>query len=393
MPHRSGRLFLLMLLLFLGGAPLALASPPAPKLCPLRPELEKALHHFQELAARGEWPKVAAGATLREGEHGERVAQLRARLAASGELPAEAAQGDRFDAALAEALRKFQARHGLNPDGAAGKSTVAALNVSIAERVRQLEVNLERCQPLPQMLEPRHILVNIADFSLNLYEDGKPALSMPVIVGRTYRQTPVLSSIISTIILNPPWSVPDTIARKDILDHIRKEPGYLRKHNFRVYRGWGKGGEEIDPDSVEWSKLSGRMPYRFRQEPGAVNALGRIKFQFPNEYDVYLHDTPSRQLFSRESRTFSSGCIRVGKPLDLATHLLKGSKLGELAALNAAIASGKTQQVPIPAPIPVHVVYMTAWVDGDGLVQFRSDVYGRDGQAAMATTDRQMARR
>ncbi len=359
---------------------------PSEKLCPLLPELEKALQDYLALASAGEWPTVSAGPTLHEGDRGPRISRLRARLAASADLTETAVEEEHFDTTLAAAVRAFQSRHGLKPDGTVGVTTLAALNVSIAERVRQLRVNLLRCQPLPAMLGPRHILVNIADFSLQVFEDGRPVLNMPVIVGKTYRQTPVLSSIVSTVVINPGWEVPYSIARKDILAHIRKEPDYLQQHNFRVFRGWSKDSEEIDPAAIDWSSVSGKkFSYRLRQEPGAANALGRIKFLFPNEYDVYLHDTPSRELFRRESRTFSSGCIRVAKPLDLAVHLLQGTPLGTAEAINAAIDAGKTKQLLIPAPIAVHVVYMTAWVDNDGVLQFRPDVYGRDGKPGTAT--------
>lgn len=389
---RLYRLFLLIVLAAtLPASPSWGTEPPSPdltgRLCPLLPDLEKALQYYQELADGGEWPMVPTGPTLHEGELGPRISLLRARLVAGGDLAEATAEGEeRFDAPLAAAVRSFQDRHGLKADGVVGAATLAALNVPIGERLRQLRVNLLRCQPLPETLGARFIFVNIADFSLQLFEEGRPVLSMPVIVGKTYRQTPVLNSIVSVVVVNPSWEVPYTIARKDILAHIRKEPDYLQQHNFRVFRGWSKDSEELDPAEIDWSNLSAKkFPFRLRQEPGAANALGTLKFLFPNEHDVYLHDTPARELFRRESRTFSSGCIRIARPLDLAVHLLRGTPLGEAEALNAAIAGGKTMQVRTPSPIAVHVVYMTAWVDTDGVLQFRPDIYSRDGAPGSAT--------
>ena len=361
----------------------AMAAPEAPsargELC-LLPGLEKALAQYHHLAAQGGWPQVPAGPTLHEGDMDVRIPLLRKRLIASGDLaaPTEEEYFSLFDETLREAVQRFQARHGLIADGVVGAKTLTELNVPVSERIRQLAASLERCQPLPSLLEPRHILVNIADFTLKLYEDGELRLSMPVIVGKTYRQTPVFNGRISSLVLNPAWEVPHSIATKDLLPKIKKNPGYLRKSDIRVFLGWNPG-TEIDSAGVDWTSLSpSRFPYRLRQEPGPANALGRVKFLFPNPYDVYLHDTPSRDLFQKDDRTFSSGCIRLARPLELAVYLLQGTPLGSMEALTAAIASDKTQSIPIPSPIAVYMAYMTAWVDRDGTVQFRRDIYNRD---------------
>ena len=353
------------------------AQPALGELC-LLPALEKSLSQYRQLATQGGWPQVPAGPTLREGDSNDRILILRKRLVASNDLAAPSAQGDRFDEILKEAVQKFQTRHGLSADGAVGTKTLTELNVPINQRIRQLAASLELCQPLPQQLEPRHILVNIADFSLKVFEDGKPVLSMPVIVGRTYRQTPVFNGLISSLVLNPTWEVPHSIAIKDLLPKIKKNPGYLAQLHLRVFQGW-KPATEINPASVHWANLNpAHFPYRLRQDPGPDNALGRVKFLFPNPYDVYLHDTPARELFKKDARTFSSGCIRIAKPLDLAVYLLHGTPLGSMDALTAAIAREKTQPIALPSPIAVHIVYMTAWVDPDGTVQFRPDIYNRN---------------
>ncbi len=353
------------------------ATPATGELCVL-PALETALSQYRQITEQGGWPQVPGGPALHEGDRNDRIPFLRQRLVASTDLATSAAQGDHFDGVLKEAVQRFQARHGLPADGTVGAGTLTELNVPISERIRQLAASLERCQPLPTVLEHRHILVNIADFTLKLYEDGKPVLSMPVIVGKTYRQTPVFNGRISSLVINPTWEVPHSIATKDLLPKIKKNPGYLSQMHLRVFQGWN-GATEIDPATINWASLSAtHFPYRLRQDPGPANALGRVKFLFPNPYDVYLHDTPSRELFQKDARTFSSGCIRIAKPLDLAVYLLQGTKLNSMDALNAAISREKTQQIVIPAPIAVHIVYMTAWVDREGIIQFRSDIYNRD---------------
>ena len=359
----------------------AMATPEAPQplgeLC-LQPALEKSLAHYRHLAARGGWPQVPVGPTLRQGEHNARIPLLKKRLVASGDLAAPASQGDLFDGLLKEAVQRFQTRHGLTADGLVGVKTLKELNVPISERIHQLGASLERCQPLPPLLERRHILVNIADFTLKLFEDGKLLLSMPVIVGKTYRKTPVVNGSISFLVLNPSWNVPHSIATKDLLPKIKKDPGYLEQLHLRVTRDWTVR-TEIDPATINWADLSpAHFPYRLRQDPGPDNALGRVKFLFPNPYDVYLHDTPAQELFEKDARTFSSGCIRLAKPLELAVYLLQGTPLGSMDALTAEIANEKTQRVAIPSPIAIHIVYLTAWVDRDGTVQFRPDVYKRN---------------
>lgn len=348
------------------------------ELC-LQPALEKSLAQYRQLAAQGGWPQVPLGPTLREGDQNERIPILKKRLVASGDLAAWASQGDFFDEFLDEAVLRFQTRHGLTVDGLVGPKTLRELNVPISERILQLGASLERCQPLPPLLERRHILVNIADFTLKLYEDGKLVLAMPVIVGRAYRQTPVFNGRISSLILNPSWNVPHSIATKDLLPKIKKDPDYLRQMHLRVTRDWTLN-TEIDPATIKWARLSrAYFPYRLRQDPGPDNALGRVKFPFPNPYDVYLHDTPARELFDKDARTFSSGCIRLAKPLELAVYLLQGTPLGSMEALIEEIANEEPQQkVIIPSPIAVHIVYLTAWVDPDGTVQFRPDVYKRN---------------
>lgn len=350
----------------------------APKELCLLPELDKSLSQYQQLADQGGWPQVPIGPTLRENDHSERVPILKKRLIVSGDLTESTNLSEYFDETLKEGVQKFQARHGLTTDGIVGRKTLAALNVPISERIRQLSASLRLCQPLPQVLERRHILVNIADFTLKLFENGELLLSMPVIVGKTYRQTPVFSGLISTLVLNPTWKAPHSIATQDLLPKIKEDLGFLDKMHLRVFKTW-TSTTEIDPATIDWDNLSlNYFPYRLRQDAGPVNVLGRVKFLFPNPHDVYLHDTPARELFHKDSRTYSSGCIRVAKPLELALYLLQDTSLETMDALKSAIATEKTQRIVIPSPIPIHMAYMTTWVDNEGIVQFRPDIYNRN---------------
>jgi murein L,D-transpeptidase YcbB/YkuD len=348
--------------------------------------LRGALASQRAIAAAGGWPLVPLGPSLREGDDGPRVEALRSRLAATGELAAgESAGGGLFDAPLADALRRFQARHGLDADAVAGRLTLAALNVPAQRRVRQTEANLERLRWLPRDLGPRHLLVNVADFRLTLVEGGAPSLTMRIIAGREARRTPFFCGEITSIVLNPSWTVPAKIAVEDKLPLILDDPYYLEDHGFKVFARSGDGWHEVDPAAVDWARLSSSdFPYRLRQEPGPGNALGRIKFQLPNRHDIYLHDTPSHELFARSRRTFSSGCIRVERALDLAERLLAADKAWPRERIVATIAAEATVSVEVDAPLPVYLLYATAWVDRDGVLQLRDDVYGHDGKVLEA---------
>jgi murein L,D-transpeptidase YcbB/YkuD len=295
-----------------------------------------------------------------------------------------------FDEALESALKAFQRRHGLDPDGAVGAETASALNISAAERQRQLRANLERWRWITQDLGEKYVLVNVADYRVTVYEAGSAVMSMPAIVGRAYRQTPDFSGRMSYITLNPPWNVPPTLAREDILPHIKKDPAYLQKKGIRIFEDWSEGAREIDPGDIDWKQVKPEgLSYKFRQDPGPQNSLGRIMFMFPNKFDVYIHDTPDRGLFTRAARNLSSGCIRVERPLDLAAYVLRDDPAWPMEKIEEAMASGETQIIPLRKNAPgVHVLYWTAWLGGDGRIQFRKDIYLRD-----AALDRALAER
>ena len=340
------------------------------------------LAHHRELALRGGWPRVSPGETLRPGMVSARIPELRARLAASGDLAMVSTPADPFlfDAELEGAVRGFQLRHELLVDGLVGKRTLAALNVPVEARIDQLRVNLERARWVFRDLEPRFLLVNIARFRVLLREGREVRWSTRAVVGRPYRQTPVFRATMTHIELNPSWTVPPTIFREDLLPQIRRDPGVLERRRMRLFE-WS--GQEVDPWTVDWQQVSGtRPPYFIRQAPGPYNPLGRVKFMYPNPHQVYMHDTPERELFQRAERSFSSGCIRIQRPLELARILLE-ENAAEQQRLDAALGSGETVTISLPRPIPVLTLYGTAAPE-DGRIHFAGDVYQRDAMVLAA---------
>ncbi len=347
--------------------------------------LREGLARYRAIADNGGWPSVPAGPTLRKDMVSDRVSTLRLRLLAEGDLPpGDDTSGPLFDEKLETAVKAFQRRNGLDDDGAVGANTLEALNVTAAERVEQLAANMERWRWLPEDLGPRTILVNIADQTLAVIEQGRKALGMRVVVGQPYWSTPVFSAEMTYLVINPYWNVPPGIARKETIPKTRRDPGYLRKNDLKIISGWGEDTHVVDPSTINWHTVSYRnFPYRFRQDPGPENALGRIKFMFPNKYFVYLHDTPARNLFQKSGRAFSHGCIRVEHPLELAEYVLQGTEWNR-ERIEAVIEKGAEKIVRTPQPIPVRIFYWTAWVDENGVAQFRPDIYGRDEELERA---------
>jgi L,D-transpeptidase YcbB len=332
---------------------------------PIYQGLKLARGFYRGIVARGGWPVVPDGPFLKSDVRDPRVEALRARMEASG-FADEAPEGrDLYDAPLQTAVIAFQERNGLEADGVVGKGTLEVLNVPAEDRLRQIEVNLERWRWMPRALGERYIVVNTAAFVLDVVEDGRTVLPMRVVVGKPATKTPMFSGMMTYLVLAPYWNVPSGIAQNEILPKVERDPGYLSRNGYEMTTGAG-----------------GRVS--IRQKPGAKNALGRIKFMFPNSFNVYLHDTPSRSLFGRAARAFSHGCIRVEQPVELAEYLLRDNPDWDREKILAAIDQGRERAVILKEPIPVHLVYWTVWVDDAGVVQFREDLYGRDAELAKA---------
>jgi murein L,D-transpeptidase YcbB/YkuD len=354
---------------------------------PLYQGLKRGLAAYRDIAARGGWPAIPDGPTLRPGERSPRIAVLRQRLLASGDLAADSgAEPEFYDPVLETAVRHFQGRHLLAVDAAVGKRTLAAANVSVQARIEQIRVNLERARWLLHELPPTYVLVDIAGFEVRYVRDGVELLKSRAAVGRPYRKTPIFRAAIRYLEFNPTWTVPPTILTNDVLPEIRKNPGYLARRQMRVLT-FDK--REVDPATVDWRRYSGKnLPYLIRQDPGPQNALGQVKFMFPNVHSVYLHDTPERKLFLQPERAFSSGCIRVEEARRLALLLLAAEGRSE-TEVEALFADSATRRVPLAQPVPILLYYWTVAIEDDGDVLFKRDLYDRDAGllAALDNTD------
>ncbi|MEN0000159.1 MAG: L,D-transpeptidase family protein [Pseudomonadota bacterium] len=347
-------------------------------------QLRQLLGGYRALAARGGWSAVPTGEVLKPGMRDARLMALRDNLAARGYSGiANVAEQDLYDDGLVPVVEHFQKRHGLDQDGIVGPATLRALNVTAEERVRQIIVNMERWRWLPADLGDRHVLVNQAGFQMYTVNGGQVIDERRVIVGKPFHRTPIFSDAIRYAEFNPTWTVPNSIAMRDKLPLLQKDPTYADRNGFRFYRGWSGNDPEVSPYAVDWSSVSGRtFPYRMVQQPGPKNALGQVKFMFPNKFSVYLHDTPARQLFARTGRAFSSGCIRVHEPLEFAAILFGLDQGLSRADIDSIIATNRIQRVNLQTPVPVHLTYFTAWVDDSGVPSFFNDVYDRDSLVA-----------
>lgn len=349
----------------------------APRL-PAYQQLRSALRRYREIEAAGGWPRVGAGPSLKPGMRDPRVATIRARLLAEDHTPASTPDDpDRFDPALSDALAAFQRQHGLTADGVAGRRTVEMLDVGVGRRIEQIKVNLERLRWVAADLGDDFLFVDIAGFEAWLTLSGRVVWRSPVVVGRPYRRTPSFRSTLRYLVINPSWVVPPTVLREDVLPKVANDPAYLARHGIRALDASGH--------PVPAREVGARgSALQFVQPPGPDNPLGRLKFMMPNPYSVYLHDTPSRALFDRSERAFSSGCIRLARPRELAVQLLDDPIRWHAGALDEAIAAGETRTVWLKRPVEVMLLYFTARADETGRVAFRPDLYDRDGQVAAA---------
>ena len=349
----------------------------APDL-PLYRALVQGLAHYQALAMLGDWPKVAGGPTLRPGARSARVPALRERLLVEPESGLDEAtrRSSHYDPALVEAVKRFQAGHGLEPDGVIGAQTVLALNTSPARRVEQIRANLERLRWVAADLRGDRLLVDIVGYHADLVLDGQPVWESKVIVGKPARKTPSLRDSVVNLVFNPKWVVPPTILREDVIPRAARNPGYLASQRLRVV---DRSGQSVDPSTIDWgSARQSGFPYRVVQQSGADGSLGRIKFALSNPYAIYLHDTNARSLFGRAERALSSGCVRVAKPAELARILLDDPVSWSAEALEAALASGRTRTVGVGRDVTVLLHYSTAGLDEHGRLQLRNDIYDYD---------------
>ena len=353
-------------------------------------KLVEALATYRHIEAAGGWPIIADGPTLRLGVTDSRVADLRRRLSASGDEAGGTAAGTLFDEPLEAALKRFQARHFLTPDGAVGAATRRELNVPVAQRIDQLRVNLERARWVLHLSgDGDFVIVDVAGFEVRYVRNRAVIWRSRAQVGQPYRQTPIFRSAIDEIVLNPTWTVPPGILGKDILPAVRRDSSYLEKRGLRVI---DRNGRPVNQAGIDFSTYTAAtFPFMIRQDPGPNNALGRVKIMFPNPYLVYLHDTPSQALFEREQRAFSSGCIRTERPLELAELLLASPERWNRAAIDAAVASGGTRTIRLPKPVPVLMLYWTVDRDAQGAIVFKPDPYGRDPKLLKALDRRYLA--
>ena len=339
-----------------------------------------------KLRVTPDWPKVTAGPTIHPGETSDRIPDIRKRLIASGELAPDQAEGNAYDQPLQEAVKKFQGLHGLDDDGSIGARTINALNVAPAQRARLVALNMERWRWLPPHLEDRHIFVNVPAEEMQVVDGGQVVLDMRAIVGDVDHPTPVLHARLTSLVINPFWRVPASIATDEILPLLQKNPGYLAANDLELVSDkFVSGSPESQGAGIAWKSMT-RMPWPVRQRPGSDNALGKIKFNMPNDDDIYLHDTPKHKFFARYDRALSHGCVRLENAEALALYLLH-DKGWTQDQLDAEIATGDTKTVTVTKSIPVWLLYFTAWVDASGTLQFRDDLYDRDKDLSVALTE------
>jgi len=347
------------------------------KLMPQDPRYHRlvdALKKYREIAANGGWTPIPAGKMLKPGEADVRLPLLRDLLVTVGDMDAATRPvDDSYDDITLAAVKKFQERHGLTDDGVIGPTTLDQMNTPVEQRIKQLEVNLERRRWLNREPGGFYVFVNLADQELKVVDNGKTVHTARLVIGKTYHKTPVFTDSMTYLVINPYWNVPSSIANNEYLPKLKQDAGYLQRQGIRVLNA---SGSEVNPFSVNWGGMS-RVPFRLRQDTGDKNALGRIKFMFPNKYNVYIHDTPSKSLFEKDLRVFSHGCMRVENPPQLAEVILKNQGW-TLAKINTQIASGDRRIVKLDRKVPVYVTYITAFANKDGSVNFRRDVYGRD---------------
>jgi murein L,D-transpeptidase YcbB/YkuD len=345
--------------------------------------LKEALAQIKAQPHIAEWAEIPEGPLIKPGGSDPRLPAIRQRLAEEHGLAAETNEAFFYDDALAEAISLFQKRHGLETDAIIGPQTLAALNISLENKINIIRANMARWRWQAHDLGETYVMVNIAGFSLTAVHNGETTLDLPVIVGKSQHQTPVFSDSIKYLDFNPFWNVTPSIARNEELPALRKNPNHLVERNIRLFSSWQEDASELDSTAIDWPNISRNQMsrYKLRQDPGPWNALGRVKFVFPNHHSVYLHDTPARDLFDNSFRSFSHGCIRVSRPLDLALFALQmEDPLWSSEKIEAIVASGERKVIRLSKPLPIHITYQTVWLDKERIIHFNNDIYNRDAR-------------
>ncbi len=347
---------------------------------------EKAIDRYAEIVGRGGWPQVPSAGVLRLGDRHPSVPALRARLVASGDIDPNAVGNDVYDSYVEAAVRRFQARHGLTVDGIIRAETLAALNVPAPVRLAQLKVNVTRLRTLSANLSPRYVVANIPAARVEAIENGLAVSRHAAVAGKPDRPSPELTSKIVQINFNPYWTVPPSIVQKDLIPKMQDQPDYLTSNHIRIFDGRHK---ELEPSQINWYSEDATH-YSFKQDPGSYNSLGSIRINFPSAYGVYMHDTPLKNLFGEDFRFHSSGCMRVQNVRQLVAWLLQGMHSWSLEDIDRVIKSGEQKNAQLTKPVPLHWVYITGWATPDGVVQFREDIYGKDGLSGAQTATRKL---
>jgi len=344
--------------------------------------LQKALIKYRKIQANGGWGKIHFKGTLKRGKSHSIVPLLRERLRVTGDYHTcqGSTEGIKNNKCLQKAIKSFQKRNGLSPDGNVGAGTLKILNKTVEERITTILLNLDRIKWLKKRTQKRKVIINIPDFMLYFEEDGMLKQSIRTVVGKPHNPTPIFSNTVKTIVLNPYWNLPQSIIQKEMIPKLLKNPRVLKKKGIEVYDGWGKNAKKVDPTKISWGQYmySKHVPFRFAQLPGKRNALGKLKFLFPNKYAVYMHDTPAKSLFSRTKRAFSHGCIRLQKPRELLKTFASFNDNLDFKKSQKILKGKKKTYFSLKEQVPVDVIYLTTWVDYDGTLQFRNDIYGYD---------------
>jgi murein L,D-transpeptidase YcbB/YkuD len=340
--------------------------------------LKEQLRKYYEMGLLGGWSPLPEDLKkLEKGDSSAVVLLVKQELRMMGDLP-ENINSPAFDDQLEMAVKRFQARHGLTQDGIVGGQTLQALRVPVQDRISQIQINMERCRWVPAEINGDYLVVNIPQFQLQAYRNSEPVWNCNVIVGKAnpLNNTVIFNDSLEYIVFSPYWNIPQNILAKEILPKIKSDSSYLAKNNMEVVDRSGKK----NIDSINWKQYRNHFPYTIRERPGRNNSLGRIKFLFPNSYDIYMHDTPARALFARSIRTFSHGCIRLEEPAKLAGFLLGADSAWTPERIEATMAGGKETFVKLKNKVPVFITYFTSWVDNAGKINFRTDVYGHDAR-------------